>query len=299
MIKIIEDLFQMPRNINELDKALEYIDKIIPLQIYSFLEGKKYCSWIIPKGGIRVGEHTLKGTTKEEIIIPIHLCHDKMANDNLSGVAVAIRLAQWIKNHKYTYRFLFLPETIGTIAYLSTYQRDYKFGIVIDSVGGDGELVTTLPKTPSLLPYYVSGKTNLFFSDEHLWSGNDERTLEGFDISSIQISRSPFLEYHTNHDTSDRIDEKQLQSTLEYVKSIIDKIEKDFVPTPNFAGIPCLSATGLWKKEYGSPHTFMKIERIYHSLRYELSIAQIAKMHGLPFDFVYQFVNQLKEKKLC
>jgi aminopeptidase-like protein len=298
MIKIIKDLFQMPRKVNELVEALQYINKIVPIKVDSWEPKTRCWTWEIPSGGIVVGEHTVKGYTDECIILPIHLCHDKMANDNLSGVAVAIKLAQHLEKTRYTYKFLFLPETIGTMAYLSRFGVNWKYGITVDSVGGDGDLVTTLPKTPSLLPFYVSGKTNDFFSTEHLWSGNDERALESVGIPSIQISRAPFLEYHSEKDTPDRISETQLNLTLYYLCSIIDKIEKDYTPRPTYQGVPCLSTNELWNRTYESPHTFIKIERIWQSLGLGLSIAQIANYHGLPFDFVYQFVNQLREKNL-
>jgi aminopeptidase-like protein len=299
MIKIINDLFKLPRNINELVEAIKYINYIIPIRVHSWEPKEKAWTWEIPKGGIVVGEHLIHGESKETIILPIHLDHDKMANDNLSGVAVTVELAKSIEKPRYTYKFLFLPETIGTMAYLSRFGTDFKYGIVIDSVGGDGDIITTLTKEPSTLNQYISGKYNTFFSDAHLWSGNDERALESVGIPSIQISRSPFLEYHTEKDTPDRIDKKQLEYTLEYTKSIIDKIEKDYIPKPTYKGVPCLSSNGLWKKEYESPHTFMKVERIWQSLNDGLSIAQIANIHGLPFDFVYHFIEEMRQKGLC
>jgi aminopeptidase-like protein len=295
MIHLVEDIFQFPRKINELSEALEFIKGEIFLTVHEWKEGEKAFTWVIPKGGIRVGEYHIQGKTNETIILPIHLCHDKMANDNLSGVAVAIELAKSIEKPRYTYKFLFLPETIGTMAYLSRFGTNYKYGIVIDSVGGDGDLITTLTKNPSLLNEYVEGKTNHFFSDAHLWSGNDERALESVGIPSIQVSRSPFLEYHTERDTPDKISPTQLSLTLRYLKQIIDKIESDFVPVPKYQGVPCLSANGLWKKEYNSPHTFMKVERIWHSLNSGLSVAQIANIHGLDFDFVLDFILELKD----
>jgi aminopeptidase-like protein len=300
MKKLIEDLFKFTRNINHLDEALEYINTKLPLQIHTWNANEKIWSWFTPPRGLQIGEHTVKGIKDEKIILPIHLDHDKMANDNLSGIAVAIWLASRLHDEptKYTYEFLFLPETIGTIAYLSRFGTNYKYGIVIDSVGGDGDLVTTLTKYPSLLNEYVSGKTNSFFSTEHLWSGNDERTLESVRIPSIQISRAPFLEYHTEKDTPDKIDENQLLGALDYASSIIYKIEKDFIPIPKYTGVPGLKANGLWKKEYESPHTFIKVEKIWQSLNDGLSIAQIANIHNLPFDLVYNFVEELKQKDL-
>lgn len=296
MIELVRDLFNYPRTITDLDGALAYISKIIPLTIHEWKDETVF-TWPI-KDAIKVGEHEILGSSKETIIIPIHLDHPKQANDNLSGVAVAIELAKSIKNPRYTYKFLFLPETIGTHAYLHRFGTDFKYGIVIDAVGGDGDLVTTTTKTPSILNLYISGKTNEFLSDAHLWSGNDERALEAFNIPSIQISRSPFLEYHTERDTPDRISEQQLQNTLVYVRSIIDKIERDFVPLMQYKGVPCLSANGLWRKEYGSPHTFMKVERIWQLLTLNLHISEISHLSGNTFDFTYDFVMSLKSKDL-
>jgi aminopeptidase-like protein len=304
MKKIIEDLFKFDRQLTGegFNAALDYINNIIPLKYWKWLDGKVW-TWDVPKGGLKLGEFSI-GTGKEVILLPIHLDHSKMANDNLSGVAVAIRLAQLIRDNsvtkpiKYTYKFLFLPETIGTIAYLSTFGTNFKYGIVIDSVGGDGDLITTTTKTPSILNLYVEGKTNEFMSDAHLWSGNDERTLESVGIPSIQISRSPFLEYHSERDTPDRIIDKQLNNALAYVHYLIWKIENDFVPAPKYKGVPCLSANGLWKKEYGSPHTFMKVERIWQMLGYGLSVVEIAKATNNTFHFTLDFVNELKSKGL-
>lgn len=298
MRKIIEDLFQMRRELNYLYDPLHYINQIIPLKLHFWKAGEKAWTWVIPEGGIQIGEHTIKGKSKETILLPIHLDHPKQANDNLSGVAVAIVLSQLIKNPRYTFKFLFLPETIGTMAYLSKFGTKFKYGIVIDSVGGDGDLVTTVPLSPSLLHLYVEGKTNTFLSGDHLWSGNDERALESVGIPSIQISRSPFLEYHTEKDTPDRIIDKSLHNTVCYAFRLIKRIEADYIPKPKYKGVPCLSACGLWAKEYGSPHTFMKVERIWLLLGKNLHISEIAHLSGNSFDFVVDFINKLKSRGL-
>ena len=73
------------------------------------------------RGKMLVGEYLLKGKSSQEILISTYICHPSLANDNLSGILVSLKLINHfkkIKNLKKTIRFVFLPETIGSIAYL-------------------------------------------------------------------------------------------------------------------------------------------------------------------------------------
>ena len=77
------------------------------------------------KGFLRYGEIYFRGLSKKEILLSTYICHPSMANNELSGPSIAIKLAEYLKNKKlrYSYRIIFIPETIGSIAYLS---RNYK-----------------------------------------------------------------------------------------------------------------------------------------------------------------------------
>ncbi len=144
MMELIKDLYKEPRYLvsDGFKNSLDYISQIIPLRYHSWKSGEKVWTWTIPlkepdktEGELWVGEYTVKGYTDECIILPIHLDHAGMANDNLSGVAVAIQLILTLlrtPDLKYSYKFLFVPETIGTIAYLSRFTETYKYGIVFD-----------------------------------------------------------------------------------------------------------------------------------------------------------------------
>ena len=73
------------------------------------------------KGNLKIGELVIKGKSKKEILFSTYLCHPSMANNEISGIVVATNLAKWLMKQKFkeTYRILFLPEPIGSIAYLS------------------------------------------------------------------------------------------------------------------------------------------------------------------------------------
>ena len=96
-------------------------------------------------GALTYGECVLPGEVEDEFLISTHICHPSLANDNLSGVAVAAALAQILARtpHRYTYRFLFVPGTIGPIAWLSRNQdkvRRIKHGLVLACVGDRGSI---------------------------------------------------------------------------------------------------------------------------------------------------------------
>ena len=91
--------------------------------------------------------------------------------------------------------------------------------------------------------------------------------------------------------------EDKLKEVLEFTYSLIQRIERDYIPIPQYSGVPCLSANGLWLEEYETPSNFIKIEKIWHLLG-ELSIAEIAKSTDVSFDYVYDFVKKLESKGL-
>ena len=81
------------------------------------------------KGNLKVGEIFLKGKTKFEILFSTYICHPSMANNELSGPAIQNNLIQYLsklKNRNFSYRFVFLPETIGSIAYINKKLKNLK-----------------------------------------------------------------------------------------------------------------------------------------------------------------------------
>ena len=100
----------------------------------------------LENGSLTYGEFFIKGESEDEILISTYTCHPSMCNDNLSGVVVATALAKYLKNLKlkYSIRFLFIPETIGAISWLSLNQnkiKNVKHGLVLTCLGDSGHFI--------------------------------------------------------------------------------------------------------------------------------------------------------------
>src|SRR5690606_849866 len=94
-------------------------------------------------GSLTYGELYLEGESKEEVLLSAHVCHPSLANDNLSGISVAVFLAQHLMKTKrrFSYRFLFMPGTIGAIVWLALNKdktQNIKHGLVLSLLGDSG-----------------------------------------------------------------------------------------------------------------------------------------------------------------
>lgn len=196
-------------------------------------------------GNLTYGECCILGRSTDEVLISCHACHPSLANDNLSGVVVATALAQYLQEQdlRYSYRFLFIPGTIGAITWLARNQERAKLirhGLVLAGIGdrggfhykksrqGDAEIDRAASHVIS-----HSGETSevLDFSPY----GYDERQYcsPGFNLAVGCLMRSvwgTFPEYHTSADNLDFIDPLQLARSLRVCVDIIDILENSEVP---------------------------------------------------------------------
>ncbi|HXP15406.1 MAG TPA: DUF4910 domain-containing protein [Actinomycetes bacterium] len=191
-------------------------------------------------GHLTYGERLVEGRTSEEVLVSCHVCHPSLANDNLSGIAVASRLARLLAESRprYSYRFLFIPGTIGSITWLARNEDNLgrvRHGLVLSGVGdpggftykrsrrGDAEIdrAVTHVLARSGRPHRV-----VDFSPY----GYDERQFcsPGFDLPVGRLSRTEFAtypEYHTSADDLDLVGPAQLQESLELCLEVVGVLE--------------------------------------------------------------------------
>jgi len=218
------------------------------------------------RGSLTYGDLVLKGRSKKEILFSTYICHPSMANNEISGICVSAFLAKWISekpDRYYTYRFIFIPETIGSIYYLSKHKKHLQKRVVAGfnvTCIGDDRNYSFLPsrngKTISdRIAKHVLGKIDPSFKI-YSWKdrGSDERQYSApkIDLPIATIMRTKYgeyPEYHTSLDALGTVVTKEgLEGGLAALKNTILCIEANYYPVVSTFGEPQLSKRDLYPK---------------------------------------------------
>jgi len=263
------------------------------------------------KGTLKIGEYTIPGNTEEVIVIVAHLDHPSMVNDDLSGVAVLVDIAKEIAKRKnnYTYKFIILPETIGSLAYLSQNENlipNFKYGIFLEMLGNDNIHALQLTRQGNtrldrIARYVMKQKLSKFREGPfRKVIANDEMVFNGpgINIPMISISRFPYPEYHTSDDNIDIISEEKLKESKKLVLEILNIIDMDYFPKRNFKGPIFLSRYGLWVDHRVDYELNVNLEQIMLMLEGDKTIFDIAEELDMEFSVVLDFTRKLLDNHL-
>jgi aminopeptidase-like protein len=191
-------------------------------------------------GSLTYGELLLPGETSHEMLFSCHVCHPSMCNDNLSGIAIATFLAQRLQStpRRYSYRFLFIPGTIGAITWLAkNAETAYRIrhGLVLAGVGDRYPLVYKKSRRGNAeidraVAHVFRHSGREYKTTDFSPYGYDERQYcsPGFDLAVGRLSRAPhgeFLEYHTSADNLEFVAPESLTETFSVCLKIIDLLE--------------------------------------------------------------------------
>lgn len=194
----------------------------------------------LQEGHLTLGECYLPGHSNEEVLVSCHACHPSLANDNLSGMTVATYLAQFLtgRNLHYSYRFLFIPGTIGAITWLALNQATaerIRHGLVLTCIGNKGNFHYKKSRRGNaeidravthVLTHHTKSPEFLEFSPY----GYDERQYcsPGFNLPVGCLMRGvwgTFPEYHTSADNLEFIHPAQLGESLRVCAAVLDLLE--------------------------------------------------------------------------
>ncbi len=194
----------------------------------------------LTEGSLTYGEFYIKGSLDEEILISCYVCHPSMCNDSLSGVVLATFLAKHLSSlkNRYSFRFLFIPETIGAITWLSKNTEKTQFikhGLVITCAGDSGNLTYKKSRKGDAEIDRVAKKVltdskSSFQILDFFPTGSDERQFcsPGFNLPVGSLVRSLYLkfpEYHTSGDNLSFVNAKSLMDSYEKYMEIIFVLE--------------------------------------------------------------------------
>ena len=199
-----------------------------------------YIDSTLSHGSLSIGELLISGKSTKEFLISTYICHPSIANDNLSGTIMTAFLAKELlqKRLNFSYRIIFVPETIGAIAYCAKNENEMKAiesGLVVTNVGGPGRFSY---KQSFDSKHFINKLIEQTFQDNGIdfitypfdIHGSDERQYSspGFRIQMATICKDKYYEYpfyHTSLDNLDFVKAENIDESLNLYLQVIDKLD--------------------------------------------------------------------------
>lgn len=270
-----------------------------------------------PAQGLRVGVATLAADgsrERGEMLICAHICHPRQANDDLSGVVTALEVARRLAERPLPpgslgVRFLFCPETIGSICYLSQHEElipRLQAGIFCEMTGNANSLALQrswqdVDLIDRIARRVLTDRGDVFREGAFREIvGNDEMVINGpgVGIPCISLSRWPYDEYHTSDDNPSIIDEGRLQEAADVVEAIMRIYATNYSPRRTFRGPVFLSGYGLWVDWRVNKALNRALEKIMLRLEGDQSVFDIAEEVRLGYWEVREYIEKFRTQGL-
>ena len=274
-------------------------------------------------GLLKVGEVIVPGEVEESFMLAAHLCHPAMVNDDLTGVVVGLdvmrTLLQGPKPH-YTTRFLILPETIGSVAYLSHHEDlipKMVGGLFLEMLGNDSGLALQQSFQPdsqidkTLVAALRGVSPDAYVGPYRTIINNDERQFNspGVRVPMLSLSRvkhpellesmyQPYPEYHSSGDTPEIVSQERLESARDAVLAMLGAFGKNAYIVNNFKGEVFASGYGIWIDYRHNPEGHRNLFQIMERCDGTRTVADIALELKISFQAVWEIVLSFVEKDL-
>ena len=270
---------------------------------------------------MRVGEVVVPGESDESIVLCSHLCHAAQAMDDLSGVVVGMEAMRRLRARParphYTYRYLIVPETIGSVAYLSR-SRDLipkmRGGLYLEMLGLENPLAfqkTLAGDTPIDRAFGLAvreAEPDAWIGAYRTVIGNDERQFNGPGVRVPMASLSrvlrpgdpswPYPEYHSSADNRSLVSTKRLEDSVRAVLRMIETLEEDQFPVNLFEGEVFCSRYGLHIDPYRNREGHDALFRLMDLIDGSRSIGELAVACGISFGAARDVVGELRRHGL-
>ena len=269
-------------------------------------------------GSLSYGELVLPGTSTQEVLVSTYVCHPSMANNELSGPTVTAFIARWLASlpdRRYTYRFLFIPETIGSLTFLSRNLAQMKARVIAGfnvTCVGDERAYSYLPSRRGDTLSDVICKHVLKHIDPgykaYTWNdrGSDERQYcaPGIDLPVASIMRTKYgeyPEYHTSLDNLiDVVTPEGLSGSYYALTRALEALERNLYSRVTVLGEPQLGKRGLYptlstKSSGAEVRLMMNLITWSDGSR---SLLEIAELCSVPIWDLYILVDNLVKHRL-
>ena len=274
-------------------------------------------------GTLKVGEVVVPGEVKESFVMAAHLCHPAMVNDDLTGVVVGLDVYRTLLRGPkpyYTYRLLILPETIGSVVYLSQNEaRIPKFvgGLFLEMLGNDSDLALQQSFQPesqadrTLISALRDVSPESYVGPYRTIINNDERQFNspGVRVPMLSLSRverpellesmyQPYPEYHSSGDTPQIVTQERLEAARQAVLQMAAAWDRNAYIVNHFKGEIFASGHGIWIDYRKNPVGHRNLFKIMERCDGARTVADIACELEISFQAVWEIVNSFAEKGL-
>ena len=270
------------------------------------------------KGNLTYGEIIIPGKKQDEIFLSTYVCHPSMANNECSGPALAIALADYLwkkENREYTYRIIFIPETIGAITYLSRnldwMKEHVKAGFVLSCVGDNNDYSIVESRygntlADKALKNILQSKTEGRYSRySFLKRGSDERQYNapGVDLPVVAFCRSKYgeyPEYHTSADNLSVISPEGLEGAYDVMTKVIEALDVNDKYKVTVLCEPQLGKRGLYPtiSQKGSYDEVAAMTNVIAYADGKNDLFDISNIIGIPVDELVPIIQRLKDNGL-
>lgn len=271
----------------------------------------------LAEGHLSYGECYIRGESEQEILISSHICHPSLCNDNLSGIALSTFLAKAFcsKSLRYSYRFLFIPGTIGSITWLALHEGQVakiKAGMVVTGVGDSGAVTYKKSRQGNAeidraFSHILKTSGTAHTIIDFFPYGYDERQYcsPGFNLPVGCFMRTPhgeYSEYHTSGDNLDFVQPEYLEESFTCCLGVLTLLErnKTFL-SQNLQCEPQLGKRGLYRAIGGESEGAKREMAMLWVLNLSdghYSILEIAERSNMPFRIISEAATILVDHGL-
>ena len=269
-------------------------------------------------GVLNYAEAVIPGESDEEIMFSTYFCHPSMADNECSGPALAAELINTIASmdhRRYTYRFVFVPETIGSITYLSQddhvkyLQKHLKAGFVLSCVGDDNDYSMIHSRYADtyadrvLLNVLSCKEKHTIYGFEKRGSDERQYNAPGVDLPVVCFCRSKFgefAEYHTSADNMDFVSPQGFQGAYDAMIEVVNILEKNAYYRMKVLCEPQLGKRGLYSdiSRKGIYDTILVQRDVISYCDGKNDLLDLSERIGVPVSDIIEIIDRLKENDL-
>jgi aminopeptidase-like protein len=298
----------------DFQKRLQQWQISLPRNLLASMRLERYFVKIdveVKPGALNVLEYTAVGETDEPAVAFLaHLCHPGQANDGLSGVLAGAALIRRFsaRPHRFTYKLLVLPETIGSAVHVVAQNlspRQFFCAAFLETMGSGERLYLKRSRTGAhpvdlVLNSLARENSELGIHSFHEGYGNDELVFDfpNVGIPSIGVQYYPYPEYHTSRDDADLIDWDRWTRSVDLTEELFRRLEQDRPIELTYPGPPYLSRYRLYADAVTEKTRFRQNAKLLSLCDGCHTLLQICEETGIPFPEAARFFQALDREGL-